>query len=149
MSRILEFQPTDEQTVVARVLVELHQAIDVNFPGANPTARQFSKTVLTHQSESTRVDNLLPGKQGSPFPLNQKQESDDPIESRQLSLTPITNKPSGKVMPTMHTAEMRVLLGDSHVSRGLKVILTLLLLVGVGVFIWLIFLRPETVNTLE
>ena len=58
MSRILEFQHADEQTVVARVLLELHQAIDLHFPQAKGTSRQFSKTLLATQADSsTAIDN--------------------------------------------------------------------------------------------
>lgn len=55
MSRILEFQPTDEQTIVARVLLDLHQAIDSSFPNASESSRQFTKTVLS-EIESTQAD---------------------------------------------------------------------------------------------
>lgn len=57
MSRILEFQHADEQTVVARVLLELHQAIDLQFPEAKGSSRQFSKTVLATQTDGTAIDN--------------------------------------------------------------------------------------------
>ena len=97
MTRILEFQPTDEQTVVARVLVELHQAIDINFPGANPSARQFTKTVLTnHAGESTRIDNNVgsansgEGAEGSPQQQASGATSELPSLSSNLSLTPKT-----------------------------------------------------------
>lgn len=71
MSRILEFQPTDEQTVVARVLLELHQAIDIHFPEARGSSRQFTKTVLSSQAENTAIDLkpsevLRPGHPQSP-----------------------------------------------------------------------------------
>lgn len=58
MSRILEFQHADEQTVVARVLLELHQAIDIHFPQAKGSSRQFSKTLLAAQTDvGTATDN--------------------------------------------------------------------------------------------
>ena len=56
MSRILEFQPSDEQTIVARVLLELHQEIDIHFPDTKGSSRQFTKTVLSSNSESTAID---------------------------------------------------------------------------------------------
>jgi hypothetical protein len=56
MSRILEHQHADEQTVVSRVLVELHQAIDRNFPHTQSRNRQYAKTVFTGVGESTAID---------------------------------------------------------------------------------------------
>jgi hypothetical protein len=146
MSRILEFQPTDEQTVVARVLVELHQAIDVNFPGANPSARQFSKTLLTHQSESTRVDNNPSAKPEPQTNRNPKQGNQSRPENSHVSMTPKTGHKSTKAIPTLHTAEMRALIGESPFSRVLKTILITLLLIGVALLVWLVFLKPETVS---
>ena len=64
MSRILEFQPADEQTVVARVLLELHQAIDTHFPDVKGSSRQFTKTVLSSRGEATAVDQR-PDAQGA------------------------------------------------------------------------------------
>jgi hypothetical protein len=146
MSRILEFQPTDEQTVIARVLVELHQAIDISFPGANPSARQFSKTVLTHQNESTRVDNTPSVKPEPKSGQSQKNEDKIRQDSSRVSMTPKSAHKSTNAIPTMHTAEMRALLGESPFSRSLKTALLALLVLGIAVLIWLVFLRPETIN---
>ena len=57
MSRILEYHFADEQTVVSRILLELHQTLDASFPGSAATNRQFSKTVFSAQSEKTNVDS--------------------------------------------------------------------------------------------
>ena len=150
MSRILEFQPTDEQTVIARVLLDLHQAIDANFPGANPSARQFSKTVLTHQSESTRIDNTPPSKSESEVESQespgQKLAERTKREKAELSMTPRAGYKSAQAIPTLHTEEMRELLGESPFSRGVKTILIFILLVGIAMLIWLVFLRPETIS---
>lgn len=146
MSRILEFQPTDEQTVIARVLVELHQAIDVNFPGANPSARQFSKTVLTHQNDSTRVDNTPSVKPEPKSGQGQKNDEMNRQDNAAVSMTPKSTHNSTKAIPTMHTAEMRALLGESPFSRGMKTALLTLLVLGIAVLVWLVFLRPESIN---
>ena len=146
MSRILEFQPTDEQTVIARVLVELHQAIDVNFPGANPSARQFSKTVLTHQNDSTRVDNTPSLKPEPKSGQGQKNDEMNLQDNAAVSMTPKSTHKSTKAIPTMHTAEMRALLGESPFSRGMKAALLTLLVIGIAVLVWLVFLRPESIN---
>jgi hypothetical protein len=41
---------------------------------------------------------------------------------------------------------MRAMLGESLFSRGLKSILIALLVAGIAVLVWLIFLRPETIG---
>jgi hypothetical protein len=153
MSRILEFQPTDEHTVVARVLVELHQAIDIHFPGANPSARQFTKTVLTNQAgEATRVDNApavntsadLPkeaqrDRQNGAAPRHRDPRQEDPKGSH-LSLTPRTKKGNKKQSEDpLATDELRHLMGETSWSRRLRQGLTVSLLVGILVFLWIYF----------
>lgn len=139
MTRILEFQPTDEQTIVARVLVELHQAIDVHFPNAKPSAKQFSRTVLTNQGESTRIDNIPSS--GSERPaagaLSPDAETNLPDAPQEFSLTPRTGMHGQPAPASLQTAQIRTLLGESASSRFARKILTLLLLVGIGVLIWL------------
>ena len=147
MSRILEFQPTDEQTVIARVLVELHQAIDSNFPGVNPSTRQFSKTVLTKQNESTKID-------GSPNTVsatvdaarqNQSEGANGGDHSAIVSMSPKTDHKAPKKKPeTLHTADMKTLMGEGYSSRLTKKLLLLMLISGLIVFVWLTFIRPET-----
>jgi hypothetical protein len=92
LSRILELQTTDEQTIVARVLLELHQAIDVNFPNAGGTSRQFSKTVLSTHADSTAIDNQ-PGAAvaNAAIPLNAPVQAKD-IEPRNPSSAPISKR---------------------------------------------------------
>jgi hypothetical protein len=139
MSRILEFQPTDEQTIVARVLVELHQAIDVHFPNAKPSAKQFSRTVLTNQGESTRIDNIPPS--GSERQAAGAQSADAepnlPDATEEFSLTPRTGMRGHPAPASLQTAQIRNMLGESASSRFARKLLTALLLLGIGVFIWL------------
>ena len=44
MSRLLDFNPTEEDIVISRVLVSVHKAIDKNFPHASPAPSRFAKT---------------------------------------------------------------------------------------------------------
>ena len=44
MSRLLDFNPTDEDIVISRVLVSVHKAIDKKFPNASPAPSRFAKT---------------------------------------------------------------------------------------------------------
>jgi hypothetical protein len=53
MNRILEFSPSQEEAVVARILVLVHQAVDMYFPSAEQANRQFTKTVFSGEGERT------------------------------------------------------------------------------------------------
>lgn len=55
MSRILEFTPSQEEAVIARVLVLVHQAVDEHFPAAEGPGRQFTKTVFSDDGERTAI----------------------------------------------------------------------------------------------
>lgn len=142
MSRILEFQPTDEHTVVSRVLVELHQAIDSHFPGVNASARQFTKTVLTNQGESTRVDNT-PASGGSQPNNKRPQKSEQIKDDARLSMTPQSSHRKPGTQAPLMTADIKTLMGESFLSRQIKKILLALLLVGLIAFIWLTFFRND------
>ena len=43
-SRLLDFNPTEEDIVISRVLVSVHKAIDKKFPHASPAPSRFAKT---------------------------------------------------------------------------------------------------------
>ena len=53
MSRILDFTPSQEEAVVARVLVLVHQAMDEHLPYAGQANRQFTKTIFSGSDERT------------------------------------------------------------------------------------------------
>lgn len=59
MSRILEINPSQEEAVVSRVLLLVHQAIDEKFPDLQNAPRQFTKTVFSDEGEST-AQHYLP-----------------------------------------------------------------------------------------
>jgi len=54
MNRILEFTPSQEEAVVSRILVLIHQAVDEAFPSVAQNNRQFTKTVFS-DGESTAI----------------------------------------------------------------------------------------------
>lgn len=151
MSRILEFQPTDEQTVVARVLVELHQAIDSNFPGANPSNRQFSKTILTNQSESTRADNSPPFNSGdrvSPKLSDESPAFSHARDTENLSITPKSRMRPKKADAPLQTAELQKMMGESRITLTITKLLLVFLALGIGTLLWLIFAGNETFSTI-
>ena len=55
MSRILEFTPSQEEAMVSRVLVLVHQAMDEHLPHAGQANRQFTKTVFSQDEENTAI----------------------------------------------------------------------------------------------
>lgn len=147
MSRILEFQSTDEQTVVARILVELHQAIDANFPNANPSAKQFTKTVITNQGESTRIDNMPPASpEKNPTAPKQAEVVKAAKEASGIhSMTPRTNHRVNPVQASIKTEEIKALMGESKVSHYIRIALLTLLVLGVITFIVLNVLGPQAI----
>jgi hypothetical protein len=144
MSRILEFQPTDEQTIVARVLVELHQAIDVSFPNVKPSAKQFSRTVLTNQGESTRVDNKPQvSDERIITPLNEDTAPEHSDAGQYISMTPRTDAKNRVKDQFLHTAQLKTIIGESYASRLTRKLLLILLLLGLGAFAWLVLIGPQ------
>ena len=60
MTRILEFQPADEDVIVSRVVTQVHKTVDREFPQASPPPRRFARTLFTEHDEPT-VNQPLPG----------------------------------------------------------------------------------------
>lgn len=65
-NRILEFTPSQEEAIVARVLVLVHQAVDEHFPSAEKATRQFTKTVFSEDGESTKTGPIDPNADTDP-----------------------------------------------------------------------------------
>lgn len=136
MGRIIEFQPSDEQTVVARVLLELHQAIDANFPDANQTNRQFARTVLTNQNESTRIDGIPNAGSGR----SNKQTKEPVAAQPPQSLISMTPKSGVRKAHTMFgTDDIKTIMGQSKASLGVTQFLWGSLVAGALVFLYLYF----------
>jgi len=53
MSKILEITASQEEAVVSRVLLLVHQVIDEKFPTLQNSSRQFTKTVFSEDGENT------------------------------------------------------------------------------------------------
>lgn len=53
MHRSLDFTPVDDEVIVSRILMQLHQAIDDAFPNAQPASSRFAKTAFTGYDEPT------------------------------------------------------------------------------------------------
>ena len=80
MNRILEFSPSQEEAVVARILVLVHQAVDQHFPSAEQANRQFTKTVFSGEGEQTAGVRAAPDddapKSGSEFESDERTSPD-------------------------------------------------------------------------
>lgn len=53
MHRSLDFTPVNDEVIVARILAQLHHAIDETFPNAQPASARFAKTAFTGYDEPT------------------------------------------------------------------------------------------------
>lgn len=53
MHRSLDFTPVDDEVIVSRILMHLHQAIDDAFPDAEPASSRFAKTAFAGYDEPT------------------------------------------------------------------------------------------------
>ncbi|MBF0440600.1 MAG: hypothetical protein HQK54_01725 [Oligoflexales bacterium] len=76
MSRILEYQPVEEEVIVSRILVQIHQKVDMEFPNAAPASKRFAKTIINFaDNEHTK---------GSSSPLDQEIEIPPPPVARNV-----------------------------------------------------------------
>ncbi|GEM_PF-6110567 len=53
MHRVFDFAPADQEVVVSRILVQVHQAVDEAFPHARPASQRFAKTAFVGYDEPT------------------------------------------------------------------------------------------------
>jgi hypothetical protein len=69
LNRIYELTPSPEESVIPRILLLVHQAVDENFPTAEKAGRQFSKTVFSDElTEQTAGDRSAPPDDGFNLP---------------------------------------------------------------------------------
>lgn len=140
MSRILEFQHADEQTVAARVLLELHQAIDLHFPQAKGSSRQFSKTVLATQAETaTAIDNqpamaaAKPGGVAVAAPIPKRSGAQPKASCRNTGFGGIEFSRAGSAIGNLSVTMMQ----ESRWSRWLTRFLLLALFIGTVLLAWI------------
>jgi hypothetical protein len=56
--RSLDFTPVDDEVIVSRILMALHQTIDEVFPHAQPASSRFAKTAFTGYDEPTLTQSM-------------------------------------------------------------------------------------------
>ena len=66
MNRILEYSPAPEETIVSRILVMVHKAVDEHFPEAQKANRQFTKTVFSSEDYESTALNKAPASPEDP-----------------------------------------------------------------------------------
>jgi hypothetical protein len=90
MSKILEITASQEEAVVSRVLLLVHQVIDEKFPNLQNSSRQFTKTVFSEEGESTAqhfIPTDLPSENAAPNipPPPAKGRKDDRAAPQQIT----------------------------------------------------------------
>lgn len=100
MNRILDFNPDPEADVVDRVLVQLHKAIDENFPNTPSSSRKFTKTVFSEFSEETKIEK--------PSAPADNLEIAPATGQERTKEKPVTQKPSKRptTQPTTDIAQL-------------------------------------------
>jgi hypothetical protein len=57
--RVFDFAPAEQEVIVSRILVQVHQAVDEAFPHARPASQRFAKTAFVGYDEPT-LTQLVP-----------------------------------------------------------------------------------------
>lgn len=166
MSRILEYQRSDQATVVSRILLELHRTIDKEFPTINAGSKQFTKTVLTSatsldtKSQSPGISDSID--KGTKDP-SAKDSRDQNVAQRNLTQASNSSSPfaSSAAFPlnsgvasnlgskiessaiqntNFDSASYR---GNSLLKTSYRLFLLALLILGLCILGWLLIKGPE------
>jgi hypothetical protein len=109
MSRILEFSPANEDALISRVLVLVHQTVDDHFPSAAHANRQFTKTVFSDDGENTALSHLpTPSQFGQvedTSPDEKEVPSREKIDTPKTS-TATTGKAPFSEIESLHASQM-------------------------------------------
>ncbi|MGE0171600.1 MAG: hypothetical protein AB7T49_02395 [Oligoflexales bacterium] len=84
MRELLEFHPESEDTVVSRILIAVHEAIDREFPKANPPPSRFAKTVFSGNDEPTALNQPGLGEFAS-VPDTSREQAPGTMERTKIS----------------------------------------------------------------
>ena len=106
MNRILDFTASQEETVVARLLVLVHQAVDEHFPSAEQPNRQFTKTVFSGEGEKTAMVAAAGSEEDSAFG-SEEQTSPMQASAPETPLDEVQARERAAAHPTRSTAPLR------------------------------------------
>lgn len=84
MKRMIEYVPMDAETMVSRILVIVHQAIDDEFPHAQPAPSRFAKTVF---GEEPTITKMLPNDSSSLSEDSLREASERRQNSRNIAVS--------------------------------------------------------------
>jgi hypothetical protein len=106
VTRIIDYAPSDEQSLVSRILLTVHKAADEAFPVGKGMQRQYAKTVVAGGNAANKTPEAPP----APRPVPSAQNSAMPSKmSSQVRLLSGTHDDS----------EIDYLLGEKQKSRKL------------------------------
>lgn len=60
MTRIIDYAPSDEQSLVSRILLAVHKAADEAFPAGTGMQRQYAKTLVAAGHEAEKKPEAQP-----------------------------------------------------------------------------------------
>ena len=93
MSRLLDFHQSEESVLVSRVLLQIHKAIDQNFPNVSQPSRKFAKTLFSETDEPTH-NKTLPNSDVRPSAYSQSHAVPPPPPSTSAPKPPLSPKDS-------------------------------------------------------
>ena len=143
MYRVFDFQPAEQEVVVSRVLVLVHQAVDDTFPHAKPASARFAKTAFIGFDEPT-LTQLLPSdatREAAPTG-NTDETGDTPLNVQPRSHTP-RSKPGIESI-----SDEQPISQEDELTKGLSwwkrrdnaaLMQTIIGVVTLGAFIWLVY----------
>jgi len=141
MNRIIDFTLSDEESVVSRILIQVHKAVDQHFPDAEAASRQFTKTVFSEEeSESTAMLKPIP-QEASEFAHEESTKeitvgSDDHIEA-QKSLT--SEKASSPSSHSKVRSELEEVSDTQNKSDWFSNVMIVLLFAGLIMLAYVIY----------
>lgn len=106
MTRIIDYAPSDEQSLVSRILLAVHKAADEAFPAGKAMQRQYAKTLVAGGNGADKTPEAPPALRPVPSALNSAMHSKISSQVKPFTGTPDDN-------------EIDYLLGEKQKSRKL------------------------------
>lgn len=106
MTRIIDYAPSDEQSLVSRILLAVHKAADEAFPAGTGMQRQYAKTLVAAGNGSEKTPEAPPALRPIPPALTPAMPSKMPSQVRPFN-------------GTHDDSDIDYLLGEKQKSRKL------------------------------
>ncbi len=111
MTRIVDYTPSDEQSLVSRILLTVHKAADDAFPAGHGVQRQYAKTIVANDGHGLKKPEARPAIRPVPPAL-----SSGPLSSQSSSAFSSQARP---FTGTHDDREIDYLLSEKQKSRKL------------------------------